>query len=144
VIDTFKKLNASLVVSGSGSEFEKYKKKTYKNIKFVFKPTDSELVKLYSNAKAFLMPQEEDFGITAVEAQSFGVPVIAYNKGGSLDTVIESKTGILFNEQTVKSLTDAVAKFDTVSFNGGYLRTNAERFSKEKFKEEFLNQINKV
>ena len=141
VINTFKDLDTNLVVSGNGSEFDKYRKRTYKNIKFVFKPTDSELVKLYSNAKAFIMPQEEDFGITAVEAQSFGLPVIAYKSGGSLDTVIDGKTGLFFTKQTTGSLIEAIAKFDTVSFNSGYLRTNAKRFSKEVFKKNFLKNI---
>ncbi len=92
VIDAFKSLNYDLVVSGSGTEFDKYKNIKYKNIKFIEKPTDAEVYKLYQNAKAFLMPQDEDFGITSIEAQSFGVPVIAFKSGGALDTVINNKT----------------------------------------------------
>lgn len=145
VIDTFMDLDFELVVSGSGSEFNKYKHIKFKNIKFIEKPTDTEVYKLYSNAKAFLMPQIEDFGITSVEAQSFGVPVIAFKSGGALDTVINNKTGVFFDEQTIPGLKKAIAKFDTMRFNDGYLRTNAKRFSKELFKKRFLNLLkNKI
>ncbi len=149
VIDVFKELKEQLIVSGSGSEFERYSKRNYKqslllrskNIKFIEKPTDDELVELYSNAKAFLMPQDEDFGITAVEAQSFGVPVIAYNKGGAKDTVVDGKTGVLFNDQTKQSLIDAISRFDTISFDRRYLITNAKRFSKNLFKKRFFKLL---
>ncbi len=139
ILSIFKKNKLPLVVSGSGSEFERLKTNRYKNIKFISKPNDQELINLYQNAKAFLMPQEEDFGITSVEAQGFGVPVIAYNKGGSLDTIIDGKTGILFNDQTVESLSKAIEKFDRTSFDKQYLMTNAKRFSKERFIKEFIN-----
>lgn len=141
VIDAFKSLNYDLVVSGSGTDFNKYKNIKYKNIKFIEKPTDVEVYNLYQNAKAFLMPQNEDFGITSIEAQSFGVPVIAYKSGGALDTVINNKTGVFFDEQTALSLKKAIAKFDTMRFNDGYLRNNAKRFSKELFKKRFLNLL---
>jgi glycosyltransferase involved in cell wall biosynthesis len=140
-IDSFKELGLPLIVSGSGSEFDKFKNKKYKNIKFVEKPSDDELAKIYQNAKAFLMPQNEDFGITSVEAQSFGVPVIAYRKGGALDTVIDGKTGIFFNKQNKASLMSAIAKFDTISFNSGYLITNAKNFSKENFKRRLQRSL---
>lgn len=147
VIEAFKINKLPLVVSGNGSEFEKYFNKfnwlnsSNKNIKFVKNPTDSELVDLYKNAIAFLMPQEEDFGITSLEAQSFGVPVIAYKKGGSLDTVIDGKTGVLFDSQTIDSLNDAVAKFDKIKFNKRYLVTNAKRFSEARFKAELQRSL---
>ena len=72
------------------------------------------------------------------------MPVIAYNKGGAIDTVVDGKTGILFNDQTKQSLSEAVKKFDTMSFNSGYLITNAKKFSKEIFKKEFSVQFNKI
>ncbi len=144
VIEVFKDLGLPLVVSGSGSEFERFKVKRYKDIKFFEKPTDEELVKLYSNAKAFLMPQDEDFGITAVEAQSFNVPVIAYKSGGALDTVIEGKTGVFFDSQTKESLKQAIKNFDTIKFDKRVLVKNAKRFSSEIFKEKFTNQLTKI
>lgn len=147
VIEAFKINKLPLVVSGNGSEFEKYFNKfnwfnsSNKNIKFVKNPTDSELVDLYKNAIAFLMPQEEDFGITSLEAQSFGVPVIAYKKGGSIDTIIDGKTGVFFNQQTAKDLNSAIASFDRSKFNVGYLKTSIKRFSFENFKKEILKNI---
>ncbi|MDP3918260.1 MAG: glycosyltransferase [Candidatus Woesebacteria bacterium] len=141
VIDTFNDLGLPLVVSGSGSEFDLYKSKICKNIRFIFNPTDNELSKLYSNAKAFLMPQEEDFGITSMEAQSFGVPVIAYRKGGALDTVIENKTGVFFNHQNKESLKQAIAKFDKIVFNHKYLTNNVKNFSKENFKRRLQRSL---
>lgn len=144
VINTFKDLKLPLVVSGSGSEFEKYRRITSNNIKFISNPTDKELSKLYLNAKAFLMPQFEDFGITSVEAQSFGVPVIAYNKGGARDTVVDGKTGILFNDQTKQSLINAIARFDRTSFDSRYLITNANRFSKDIFKNKLSKLISSL
>ncbi len=141
VIDTFKDLKQNLVVSGNGSEFDRFKYNNYPNIKFVERPTDQELLKIYADAKAFLMPQDEDFGITAVEAQSFGIPVIAYKAGGALDTVIENKTGIFFTVQTEKSLKQAIAKFDTMSFNKEDLIQNAKRFGKNRFKRELYRSL---
>lgn len=141
VISTFNEIGLPLIVAGSGSEFERLKKKANKNIKFIFKPTDEALWKLYASAKAFLMPQEEDFGIMAVEAQGFGVPVIAYSKGGSLDTVVQNKTGVFFDTQSKESLKQAIAKFDTMRFNYNYLTNNAKIFEKSKFKKQLQRSL---
>jgi glycosyltransferase involved in cell wall biosynthesis len=140
-ISSFNKLGLPLVVIGKGSEESRLKSMANKNIKFVGEVSEKELSKYYQNAKALIMPQEEDFGIVAVEAQSFGVPVIAYKKGGALDTVIDGKTGILFKNQNVESLMQAVKKFDRMSFNERVLKENAKRFSFDVFKEKILNQI---
>ena len=141
VVSTFNETGLPLVVAGSGSEFFRLKRKAYKNIKFIYKPTDKELWRLYANAKAFLMPQEEDFGIMAVEAQGFGVPVIAYSKGGTLDTVVQNKTGVFFDAQSKESLKQAIAKFDTMRFNYNYLTNNAKIFEKSKFKKHLQRSL---
>lgn len=143
VLNTFKKNKLPLIVSGTGSEFDRLKTNSYSNIKFIYKPTDEKVVSLYENAKAFLMPQEEDFGITSIEAQSFGVPVIAYKKGGSLDTVIDGKTGVFFIDQTEESLNNAIIKFDKIKFDKRYLMTNSKRFTFENFKKSFLLELEK-
>jgi glycosyltransferase involved in cell wall biosynthesis len=108
------------------------------NIKFIGHLTDTELADYYKRCKAFVFPQEEDFGIVALEAQAAGAPVIAYKAGGALDTVIEGKTGVFFNKQNKESLTKAIKKFKKLSFNQKDLIKNAERFSKQKFKREIL------
>ena len=105
--------------------------------------SDENLVFLYQGAKAFIHPQEEDFGITSVEAQAAGTPVIAFKKGGALDTVIDGKTGIFFESQTKESLINAIKRFDKLKFNKDDLIQNAKGFTKERFKNEFLDLLNR-
>ncbi|EKE06097.1 MAG: glycosyl transferase group 1 [uncultured bacterium] len=143
LVDTFNELKLPLVIVGVGSELNKLKLESKNNIKFLGNISDEELVKIYQNALGFLMPQDEDFGITSVEAQSFGIPVIAYKSGGALDTVIDGITGIFFEKQDKESLKQAISKFDNLSFNSGYLVTNAKRFGKDRFKKELFDCINK-
>jgi glycosyltransferase involved in cell wall biosynthesis len=133
-IKTFNFLKKPLVIVGVGREKEKLELMAGKNIRFVGRVSEEELAKYYLGAKALVMPQEEDFGIVAVEAQSYGTPVIAYGKGGAIDTVIDGKTGVLFPKQDIQSLTRAIAKFEKMSFNVKLLTQNAGRFSKEIFK----------
>ena len=140
-VRAFNKLKLPLVVVGTGSQAKSLKQKAKSNIKFVGQLSDEELVKYYQGAKALIMPQEEDFGLVALEAQSFGVPVIAYRKGGAADTVVEAKTGIFFDKQTPESLIRAIRKFDKWHPNKEELITHAARFSKEIFKRRFLKVI---
>lgn len=147
LIDTFNDLGLPLIIVGTGSEKSKLRYKSKKNIKFLGNISDNELAEVYSNAKAFLMPQEEDFGITAVEAQSFGIPVIAYKSGGAIDTIIDGNppaqagTGIFFEEQTKASLKQAIAKSDKIVFNHKYLIKNAKNFSEENFKRKLQGSL---
>ncbi|HET7098912.1 MAG TPA: glycosyltransferase [Patescibacteria group bacterium] len=143
VIDTFNELNLPLIVSGGGSEFDVQRKRAKNNIKFVKSPNDIELSLIYSKSKALIMPQEEDFGIVSIEAQSYGVPVIAYAKGGALDTVIDGRTGVLFKHQSKKSLMRAVEKFDRITFRSELLTKNVQKFSKEVFKNRFGRLVRK-
>ena len=140
-IKAFNKLGYPLIIVGSGSEEKKLKKLAKRNIIFKSLVSEEELPSLYRKAKCFVMPQEEDFGIACVEAQAAGVPVIAYKKGGALDTVIEGKTGLFFINPTVDSIVDAVKRFDRMRFKTKNLIANAKRFSKERFKEEFIKLI---
>ncbi len=136
-IQTFNKLGKKLIIVGSGREKKKLRAIAGKSIKFVGKVSDQKLACLYQNAKALIMPQEEDFGIVAVEAQGYGVPVIAYKKGGAYDTVIDRKTGILFNMQNEKSMMGAIIQFEKMSYKVDNLHINAERFSFKNFKSKF-------
>jgi glycosyltransferase involved in cell wall biosynthesis len=140
-ISVFNKLKYPLYIVGSGSEEIKLKKMAFDNIKFLGQVNETKLADLYLRAKALVMPQEEDFGIVAVEAQSYGVPVIAFKKGGVRDTVIDGKTGILFEDQTVKSLMQAVKKFDKMRFSERILKANAKRFSFKVFKNELQRSL---
>jgi glycosyltransferase involved in cell wall biosynthesis len=140
-IRAFNKLGYQLVVIGTGRLERKLRKMAKRNIKFVGKISEKDLAGYYSNARALIMPQEEDFGIVSVEAQSFGVPVIAYNKGGAIDTVIPEITGVFFERQTPESLINAIAKFEKMRFVVDNLFTNSQRFSKEVFKRRILDVI---
>lgn len=137
-IKAFNKLGHQLIIVGSGREERKLRKIANKNIKFAGFVSERELISLYSHAKALVFPQEEDFGITAVEAQSFGVPVIAYKKGGALDTVVDKKTGIFFEKQTVNGLKKAIQQFNNLTIEPSFCIKNAKRFSKQIFRKQFL------
>ena len=115
------------------------------NIEFLGKATDEELIKLYGRCRALIFPGEEDFGITPLEAQASGRPVIAYAKGGSIETVIDGKTGIFFKENNHKSLLRAIEQFVEIedSFDKKIIRDNALRFSAEIFKEKIKTFIDK-
>lgn len=140
-ISAFNELGLPLVIVGVGREEKKLKAVAKKNIKFLGFVTEKKLADIYSKAIALIFPQEEDFGITAVEAQYFGIPVIAFKKGGALDTVIENKTGVFFNKQTKQSLVKAVQKFETMKFNKKSIISNANKFSKKKFQNSILKVV---
>jgi glycosyltransferase involved in cell wall biosynthesis len=140
-IKAFNKLDTPLYVVGSGSEEKRLRKMAGNKTRFFVNASNRKVAELYSHAKALVMPQEEDFGIVSVEAQSYGVPVIAYQKGGSCDTVINGKTGILFEKQTVQGLIKAVNRFDKTEFVVDNLYANAKRFSINNFKKQILALI---
>jgi glycosyltransferase involved in cell wall biosynthesis len=140
-IHAFNKLNYPLKIVGTGREWEKLKRKAKRNIEFVGLVGDDKLPEYYQGAKALIMPQEEDFGIVAVEAQANGVPVIAYKKGGALDTVIDGKTGVFFDTQSTESLVSAIIRFEKMQFVVDNLYTSAKRFSKENFQKKIEGLI---
>lgn len=140
-IEAFNKLERQLIIVGTGREAKKLKVMSKRNIKFVGQVSEKKLADYYKNAKALIMPQVEDFGIVAVEAQSFGIPVIAYNKGGVIDTVIPGKTGLFFSEQSPESLIDAVKRFEKKRFVVNNLYTNAKRFSEKVFRKKILDLV---
>jgi glycosyltransferase involved in cell wall biosynthesis len=130
-----------LIVFGDGLEMKKVKAQAAlcKNIQILgFQPF--EVLKEYlQRAKAFLFAAEEEFGIAPVEAQACGTPVIAFGRGGVKETVIDGKTGILFEEQTAESLMRAVKQFEKKedTFDPAVIRKSVERFNTERFKREF-------
>lgn len=143
-VKALNELGYPLVIIGDGWQKWKLKLMANKNIKFVGNISEKKLIEYYKGAKALIMPQEEDFGIVALEAQSYGVPVIAYRRGGVLDTVVHGKTGILFKNQNVESLVSAIKKFEKMTFKYRHLITNARRFSKIRFQKDFFDLINKM
>ncbi len=122
-------LRADLTIIGSGPDTERLKKIAGPTIHFTGRVSDEELVNYAQHAKAFLMPNEEDFGIAAVEALAAGTPVIGYSKGGILD-IVDDETGVLFDDQTTDGLVKAMEHFETVSFLPATLHRRAKRFDK--------------
>jgi len=140
-IEAFNQLGYPLKIIGSGQDEAKLKKIAKNNIEFLGWRDNEELRDYYQNCKALIFPGEEDFGIVPVEAQACGKPVIAYKKGGALETVIDGITGIFFEEQTIGSLIEAVKKFENTKFNGNVIRSNAGKFGRKKFFELIKNYI---
>jgi glycosyltransferase involved in cell wall biosynthesis len=136
-----------LVVIGKGQDEAKLKEmaKGHANIQFLGGLSNEVLGEFYRKAKAFLFPGLEDFGITPLEAMYCGRPVIAYGKGGLLDTVTP-ETGIFFPEQTVASLNAAVEKFEKneAQFLPAKARARAEEFSREHFRKQYLAELEKA
>jgi glycosyltransferase involved in cell wall biosynthesis len=141
-VKVFNELNLPLVIIGDGPEKEKLEKKAKENIKFLGRQPDSVIKEYYSKCRAFVFPGEEDFGITPLEAQASGRPVIAYAKGGVLETVVKDETGVFFEEQTVESLKDAIKRFQKIKFDKNVIRKHAEEFDEEIFKYKISNFVN--
>jgi len=134
VIESFRRFpKKQLIIVGSGTQFSKLKIIAGENIHFIQHATDAELGQLYADAQALIMPQEEDFGYVALEAQFFGCPVIAYERGGAVETVVKGKTGLFFSQQSSQSLGDAVAQFERRKYNLGDSQAFLKKFSKELF-----------
>lgn len=132
------KLKLPLVIIGEGNEFEKLDAIAGETIHFKGKVNDQELISYYSNCRALIFPGVEDFGITMVEVQLAGKPVIAFKSGGATEIVRDKITGTFFKNQTVKSLSDVLIKFKDSRYNGKECKMNASRFSEKKFKKAFL------
>jgi glycosyltransferase involved in cell wall biosynthesis len=143
-IQACNELQLPLVVVGKGSEEEKLRSMAGPTVRFVGSLTDEALAEYYKNCLALLFPGEEDFGLTIIEAASFGKPVIAYKKGGALETVIEGKTGMFFATQTSAALKTVLALFNPERFSSKDSIQLAEKFSEERFQKEMLALITNV
>lgn len=144
-IAAFNEIGLPLKIVGGGPEKSRLKKIAKPNIEFYdFVIDKKRLFEYYKNCEALIFPQEEDFGITAVEAMAAGKPVIAFRGGGALETVIENKTGIFFNEQTPESLIEAVKKFQPENFDAKFIQKHALKFDKSNFKKEIIKFIEKI
>lgn len=130
-----------LVVIGDGPEMHRIKTFATPNIEMLGMLPDNEMHTFMSKAKAFVFAAEEDFGIAPVEAQAAGTPVIAYGKGGTLETVLENVTGLFFHEQTMESLCKAVEVFEKSEFDPVVIRSHAEKFNENRFRVEYRNFV---
>ena len=148
IVEACSKLGLSLKVAGAGPEFQSSKFKVQsaksKNIEFLGQVKDEDLPELYAGAIATIVASEdEDFGIVPVESMAAGTPVIAVKAGGFLETVIPGKTGEFFNDAAAVSLMKALESFDFKKYKPEDCIKQAEKFSKERFKKEILELINK-
>lgn len=133
-IEACNELKIKLIVIGDGPERVKLEKIAGNTIQFLGRVSNEQIKEYYSKCKAFIFPGEEDYGITPLEAQASGRPVIAYGKGGALETIIPDKTGVFFYEQTTKSLIDAINRFEDIAFDKKVLRNHALEFDESIFK----------
>lgn len=142
-IAAFNELGWPLKIIGAGREETNLKKMAGPNIEFLGLVGEKKLRDNYARCKALIFPQEEDFGIAAVEAMSSGKPVIAFRAGGALEMVKEGETGIFFDEQTVPALVAALKKFRSEDFDEKKIQAHARQFDKENFKakiKEFVSR----
>lgn len=142
-IEAFNTNGKSLIVVGDGEMLEDLKKMSNPNINFLGRADFLTIKKLMSTCKALIFPGAEDFGIVPVEVMASGRPVIAYKRGGALETVIEGESGLFFNEQSADSLNEAITDFEARldQFDSISIRTHALKFSKERFKNEIASYI---
>lgn len=146
IVEAFNEMpDKKLVVIGEGPEFAKTKAIAKDNITMMGYQPYEVLKEKMQHAKAFVFAAEEDFGITPIEAQACGTPVIAYGKGGALETIKENETGIFFYQQDVESVVDAVTRLESLSvIEPQKCRENAERFAIRRFKKETHEYIDGV
>ena len=151
-VEAFNQLGEKLLIIGTGQDERRLKKMAQPNIEFSGWADADELGKYYSGCKALIFPGEEDFGIVPLEAQSYGKPVIAYGKGGVLETVRgqslsqpkkaqEKKTGIFFEKHTVEKMIAAVRLLSEMEFDPRFIRNHALKFDRQVFKKKILKAI---
>lgn len=143
VVEAFRQLGRPLVVIGDGPELKRLRKRRPANVRFLGWQPEAVVKEYLERAKAFVFAAEEDFGIAPVEAQAAGTPVIAYGRGGVTESVVPGETGLFFHEQTPEALAATVLEFERKArvFSVERIRGNAERFSKERFKREFSELV---
>ena len=142
IVEAFSQMpGRQLVVIGDGSDGRKVVAKAGSNIKLMGSQSFDVLRDYMQRARGFVFAAEEDFGIVTVEAQACGTPVIAYGRGGSTETVIDGQTGVFFHEQSIQSLVAAIDSFEKMQFDPRRIRRHAERFSGDRFREEFTRLV---
>jgi glycosyltransferase involved in cell wall biosynthesis len=144
IVEAFSKMpDKKLIVIGDGPEEKKIKQIASSNIKFAGYVEKNKLIEYMQNAKAFIFAAEEDFGITNVEAQACGTPVIAYKVGGASDTIVHNKTGYLFSRQNPEAIINAVAEFENneSKFIPKEISKHAEKFSRSIFEANIKNYV---
>ncbi len=143
-IEAANRARRRLVIAGAGSQAARLARLAGPTVSFAGRVSDEELRRLYRSASVFLYPQVEDFGITSVEAQSCGLPVVALRAGGALDTVVDGRTGAFFDRQTPEALAEAAQRVPRGLSAGRACRENAERFGEASFDRAMLREIERA
>jgi len=143
-VAAFRGLSSELRIVGDGPEYRALRRSAGPNVSFLGPVAGEDLRRLYREAKALLMPGEEDFGIAPLEAQACGTPVVAFGRGGVLETVVPGETGLLYEPATPSALAAALDKFRGLTFNKNSLRSQAVKFSRGLFKEKFAARLGRL
>jgi len=142
VIEAFNRLGWPLkIIGGQGPDKKRLMKMAKPNIEFTGRLSDEDLAKTYARAKAFIFPQEEDFGIVAIEAMAAGRPIIAFRGGDIVEHVQEGREGIFFDKQTPEALIEVLQKFNSENFDSRKIREKALPFDRELFKDKIKNYV---
>jgi glycosyltransferase involved in cell wall biosynthesis len=137
------RVGRALEVAGGGRALQAVRAGSGGEVEFLGRVSEAERDELLSGARALLFPGEEDFGIVPVEAQAAGVPVIAYGVGGAVESVLDGRTGVLFDEQSADGLAAAIERFEGLILEERVVRENAKRFGRERFRAEMAAVIDR-
>ena len=141
-VKAFNMIGKELLIAGTGEDEQFLKKIARRNIKFLGRVSEARLTNLYSDAKALIFTGEEDFGLTPIEAQASGTPVIAFRGGGALETIIAGQTGLFYDIQDPVSLIESIKIFEKNIFDPSKCRANALKFDYKIFKRKITEFVN--
>jgi len=141
-VRVFNDLGWPLIIIGTGSQEKRLKRLARKNILFLGKVSDQKLINYYRRTRAVIFPQEEDFGLVALEALACQTPVIAFAAGGATEIITDNKTGSFFTSQTSQGLRKALLKFPKNDYNKDNFHPSREKFSQEAFASSWQKLIN--
>lgn len=141
-IDACNVLGRPLKVIGSGRSFDELRRRAGSTIEFLGALSDADVIDHLQRCQALILPAAEDLGMTAIEVQAAGRPVIAFGEGGARETVVDGTTGLLFHEPTTASLVETIERFEARRWLSQAALDNAVRFDTRQFKEQFLSEVN--
>ena len=143
-VRVYSRTGHSLKIAGVGTEMDALRKIAAPNVEFLGRVPDEGIRELYRRCRFLVFPGEEDFGIVPLEAQACGKPVLAYGRGGLLETVAEGKTGVFFDEPTPEALAAAAARAEEIAWDAAAIRSHAEQFGEQRFLDGLRAEIDRL